>query len=334
MSSRLKVIAAMLLFAVNTAFAQEQAGPPKAQVGQAVHDFGSVSQGTKVQYDFIVRNEGASDLVIQRVVAACGCTAASASPDPIKPNEEGKIHVEFDTSGFSGKKEKTIRVYTNDPENPSQILSVRGLVEPDVSVEPASVVFEEVVHGARPATEFREVIVRVREGSSAKIAGVRSFSKSFAVEELEAAEKVRRLRVSVDPSAPPGEIRERLVINISGARNSSINIPLFAVVKGKLSLKPNQLSFGVIEGDKQLLRTAKLETLGEGTLRVVGVRADNPAVTAEAKAIEEGKSYQIQVRVDPRQVTRDLRAVVEVTTEMPEQETVALNIYGILPPRQ
>lgn len=323
-----------VIVAVGSLHAQATPPPPKAVLPESTYNFGSVSQGTKVQYDFTIKNDGGSDLLIQRLVPACGCTAASFSSDPITPGSEGKIHIEFDTSGFAGEKLKTIRVYTNDTENPSQLLTISGNIEPDVSVEPASVVFEEVVRGAPPEEASREVVVKVREGSSAKIIEVKSFSKFVSVKETESTDRLRRLVVSVDPSAPPGEVRERITVNISGSKNSSLNIPVFAVVKGQIVMRPSQLSFGVIEGTQEIVRTAKLENLGKTPIRIQRVDSDNPALQASVKTLEDGKSYQVQVRLDPAKVNRDLRAVVQVVTDSPDQETVALNVYGILPPRR
>ena len=79
----------------------------KARVDSPVFDFGTVSQGTKVTNEFVISNQGNAELHIQRVVPACGCTASSVDQERIPAGGQGKIKVEFDTSGFAGEKIKT-----------------------------------------------------------------------------------------------------------------------------------------------------------------------------------------------------------------------------------
>jgi hypothetical protein len=95
---------------------------PKLALPQNVHDFGTVSQGQRVVHEFTVRNDGDTDLLIQRISPACGCTAASLSASAIKPGATEKIRVTFDTTGFYGAKTKTVHVLTNLPSDPEFVL--------------------------------------------------------------------------------------------------------------------------------------------------------------------------------------------------------------------
>ncbi len=77
------------------------------------HDFGKITQGEKVSYSFVFKNTGGSDLVISAAQASCGCTVPSYPKEPVKPGQEGKIDVLFDSEGKSGLVEKTITLVTN-----------------------------------------------------------------------------------------------------------------------------------------------------------------------------------------------------------------------------
>ena len=121
--------------------ADEEIKKPKLEIGSPVYDFGTVAQGTVVTQEFTVKNSGTADLVVNRLVPSCGCTASSASQNSIAPGESGTIKVEFDTTGFSGDKLKSVRVYTNDMDNPTAMLTVKGTVESEVQVEPKRVDF-------------------------------------------------------------------------------------------------------------------------------------------------------------------------------------------------
>ncbi len=329
----LSVLFSSIITAPVLAVAEDVAAKAVAVISEMTFDFGTVPQGTKVVHDFAMKNAGGMDLIIQRLVPGCGCTAATANSEPIKPGAEGKIHVEFDTTGFRGDKLKTVRVYTNDADNPSQVLTVRGVVQPDVSIEPMSVSFDEVIRGEITNVPSKTVEVRVREGSSVKIAGLKSFSKNLVVTELEGSETLKRFSISIDPQAPVGEIRDRVIVNISGGRESSINIPVFAQVKGQLVLEPSQISFGIVEGNNKLSRSVKFNNRGTEPVIIKEVKSSDPAVSASYKVIVAGKKYVIQVTVDPQKVQRDLRASVEIVTDNNKEENVILSIYGILPPK-
>ena len=77
------------------------------------HDYGRLIQGEIVSHVFKFTNTGKSDLIISKVSASCGCTASKYTKAPVKPGEEGRIEVSFDTGGQRGIQNKTITVLTN-----------------------------------------------------------------------------------------------------------------------------------------------------------------------------------------------------------------------------
>lgn len=77
------------------------------------HDFGKITQGEKVSYSFIFKNTGGSDIVISSAQGSCGCTVPTYPKQSIKPGQEDKIDVVFDSEGKSGIVEKTITLVTN-----------------------------------------------------------------------------------------------------------------------------------------------------------------------------------------------------------------------------
>lgn len=108
----------------------EQSGAvPAIYFPETQHDFGKVSEGNKVNYTFKFVNKGQSELSIKAVKSSCGCTAALLSSNVIKPGQEGTIKVEFDTKNRSGKNSKTITVESNDPKDPTKVLTIYADVQ-------------------------------------------------------------------------------------------------------------------------------------------------------------------------------------------------------------
>ena len=98
---------------------------PKIVFKEDVHDFGHVPRGPELQYNFKFTNKGSAVLNIERVQTSCGCTGATVGEKTeYKKNESGEIKITFNTQGRSGHQEKTISVFSNDPENLQKDLKI------------------------------------------------------------------------------------------------------------------------------------------------------------------------------------------------------------------
>ena len=99
------------------------------QLIDSVYDFGSITEGEKVTYNFRFKNSGKKPLVISNVSASCGCTVPEKPEQPILPGETGFIKVVFNSQGKQGHNEKNITVVANTkPSFPYMLL--RGDVKP------------------------------------------------------------------------------------------------------------------------------------------------------------------------------------------------------------
>lgn len=310
----------------------QSANSSSIKIDKPSFDFGKVSQGTKVKHDFVVRNMGNAELKIDKLVSSCGCTASHASSNTIAPGAESKILVEFDSSGFSGEKVKTVQLYSNDPQRPIETLTLSGTIEPDVQVEPANIFFKEVIKGAAENTASQEVSVKIRPDVQAQIESFKSYSQYIIVKEISGDARQKRLLVSISPDAPMGELRERVVITLKGAKLANVNIPIFAVVRGNLRLSSNSLSFGILDSKLKdgLTRSVRLENSGPTPVKIEKIVSSDEAVKASYKTIKGGRIYVIQVEVDPLKVKNALRASVDIITD--GAENLSLNVYGATPP--
>ena len=101
---------------------------PKLVLQQTSYDFGDIKQGEKVSHDFVLSNSGGDLLTISNVSASCGCTAAKPEKNELAPGESTNLTVSFNSSGRRGKQNKTIRIFSNDPQNPEMVLTITGVV--------------------------------------------------------------------------------------------------------------------------------------------------------------------------------------------------------------
>ena len=103
---------------------------PMMKVSSAEHDFGKFKEEAgKQTYNFTVMNTGNQPLVIQNIVASCGCTTPEWTKNPIPPKGSGTITAIYDPANRPGTFNKTLSVYTNSkPE--VVVLVIKGEVIP------------------------------------------------------------------------------------------------------------------------------------------------------------------------------------------------------------
>jgi hypothetical protein len=77
------------------------------------HSFGTITEGEKVSHAYKFKNTGTNPLIISNAIASCGCTVPSYPKEPIPPGGEGKIVVEFNSTGRPGHQQKNVIVHSN-----------------------------------------------------------------------------------------------------------------------------------------------------------------------------------------------------------------------------
>jgi len=105
------------------------AAVPKIEVDDPIFDFGEVLEGIAVSHTFVLTNSGDEPLMIEKVLAACGCTTTALPKDTLEPGETVELEALVDTAGFGGNISKSISVHTNDPETEKLTLRVTGNVK-------------------------------------------------------------------------------------------------------------------------------------------------------------------------------------------------------------
>jgi hypothetical protein len=114
---------------VTDAPASDAANMPTMDFESVEHNFGSVTEGTKVKHIFKFKNNGKSPLIISDAKTSCGCTVPEYPKNiPIQPGQEEQIKVEFDTNGKSGNQMKDVTLAANI-KGGSAVLRIVGNVD-------------------------------------------------------------------------------------------------------------------------------------------------------------------------------------------------------------
>jgi hypothetical protein len=87
---------------------------PRIAVDPLGFDFGKALPNRTLKKEFVVRNIGTQDLVIDRITTSCGCAAALLDDKRVKPGKAATLRVELQTLASPGRVERKILVRSND----------------------------------------------------------------------------------------------------------------------------------------------------------------------------------------------------------------------------
>jgi hypothetical protein len=92
-------------------------------------DFGRVHQGTKSELIVSLQNKGKQPLTIREVQPNCTCVTTSVDKNLLQPGEIATMKIVLDTKGRAGTQNKSITIYSTDPRNPVQRITMSGFIE-------------------------------------------------------------------------------------------------------------------------------------------------------------------------------------------------------------
>jgi Protein of unknown function (DUF1573) len=111
--------------AVNNKLTQqvEIKDPTTVQAIDTAYDFGKVTEGEIVTYNYRFVNTGKKPLIVSNASASCGCTIPEKPEKPIEPGDTGFIKVKFNSEHRVGMAHKTVTVSSNaEPAFPELLL--------------------------------------------------------------------------------------------------------------------------------------------------------------------------------------------------------------------
>jgi len=107
--------------------AVDTANAPVFKFEKEVYDFGKITDGDVVTYDFKFMNIGNSPLIISSATATCGCTVPEYPKEPVAPGADGVIRVVFNSTGKPGMQNKIVSITANTIPSLTE-LNILGMV--------------------------------------------------------------------------------------------------------------------------------------------------------------------------------------------------------------
>ena len=303
------------------------------------HDFGAVARGAKAEFRFNLKNVYLEDVHIASVRSSCGCTSPTIEHDLLKTYERGAILATFNTRSFNGQKSATVTVTFDKPFYAEVQLQVSGFIRTDVVLSPGGAEFGAIDSGAEAAKR----IAIVHEGRSdwaiTEIKSGSPYVEAIAEETSRGAGRVGYdLTVMITPDAPPGYIKEQLIIVTNDRGATEFPVDVEARVISDLTISPASLFLGALKPGQKV--TKQVVVQAKKPFRITGVSCEDDAAECfefntprTAKAVQlvpivftagsqPGKlSYKIIIETDLGQETvSELSAYAQVLEEPSAEE--------------
>ncbi|MGL1885915.1 MAG: DUF1573 domain-containing protein [Reichenbachiella sp.] len=107
---------------------EEEESAPRLIIADRLKNAGKVAQGEKIEVEYVLSNSGKKKLNIRKLESNCACMTSSLSDTDIKPGKSTTLKVVFDTTKRRGTQNKSVSIYSNDPNDPTQVVTIRASV--------------------------------------------------------------------------------------------------------------------------------------------------------------------------------------------------------------
>jgi hypothetical protein len=282
----------MLLCAAS---AQGQEWARKMVVGSATHDFGVVARGAKADHRFVIENIYEETAHIKAITSSCQCSKPTVNQQLLKTWEKAEILITLDTRAEPGRKDGTIEVEFDLPFPAKIQLHVHSFIRGDVVVQPGVVEFGTVDQGAGASRDLKVTYAGRNDWQITNVECANPYIKAKAVETsrlLGTPSKVAYgLSVELMKDAPPGYIREPLVLvtNDADARSARVPVNIEGLVAAPLTVRPTSLTMGATEIGKPA--TSNLVVHGRAPFRIVAIHSSDERF--EGKVPAESRLFHI-----------------------------------------
>jgi len=303
---RTRFAAASALMTIAFLLAPANAGraqAARADTARDQYDFGSVKQGTRIDHEFAIRNEGNAALRFSAAELSMPGMKARFAAAEIAPGAEGKVTIEWATDHVAGAVEGVARIRWSDAAQPETLLTMKGSVVPPLSIEPIAAVYLSAY-----ANEPVERVLTIRNNESRPLALTRVQTGAHTTATLTTIEAGKVFAVAVRPAAraSPGKYEESLSIQTDDVAIGAITIPVHVWVKPDLYANPDVVDFGSISrdaaqrpgADAMLTQTAVLRHRA-GAFEIKSIVSDSPLVVVTQSPSGPSDSFTLEMKLRP-----------------------------------
>ena len=307
---------------------------PRLTIVEPVKDYGTIPKGEKLDWAFVVKNTGDSDLQIISAKPGCGCTVADFDK-VIKPGETGKVTAHVDTTAFAGPIAKTVTLETNDPTTPTSQLTIHAIVKPYVEAFPAGFVRYNLLQGDADSQSlvlyseedepFQVLGVEVPPAEPGKDAWVKATYEKIT-NEADRAQNVGkpgqdqyRVKITVGGNdAKIGPLADKVRVITNSKHQPDYYVSISGVVRPPFRVEPSALNFGEVTPSDSaatrmvMLRSNNLKT--PESFIVSKAESSTPVVVTSVKPSANKGEYEVTLQIAKDAKPGDVDGSVKIFT--------------------
>ncbi len=305
------------------------AAKPVISCAETKFDFGKLTQGKKLDHEFIIENKGTAMLNIMSVQPSCGCTAAAPAQNSVEPGKMTTIKATFDSSRFEGVVHKMINVSSNDPDHPVFPLELTGTIVKLFETVPNFVDFQRVNKTSSFETQFT---VRGLEGHKPNITSVTldgeiPFDASFA-KRPDSDEYVvtLKLKAGLEPRGVSGSV----IVNLDDPDMPKLQVPIRGQITGDISFFPPKIMFGTLKA-KDVMARKVLLTIDNPQVKIESAESDPPIFSTTISPRPGGGNItEVQIQVKENAPAGPVQGTVKIHTTSKEKPLISIPIEGTI----
>lgn len=357
---KFKILTVCFLFLAAFGHAQTKA---VMEFDRNEHDFGQIiERDGNVTTVFKFENKGNSPLVINQVIASCGCTTPEYPKNPIAPGKTGEIKVTYNPLGRPGYFTKSIVVLTNGEPSRSELkikgntksesldLSVRFPINMGkIRVNKRSLDFG-TVNAAANAIQRIDVLNTSTEPIILKFKGLPAHISAISEHDTIKANEIGSVYVTYKAHRIKDwgnrddnfyilyNNEERITpdrkINISANIKEDFSklSPLQMENAPRIEVLPKTIHFGEVSKGTTKTEDIHIKNNGKSVLHIRKITSSNPAFKVETPkmSLTPGNEMTIQVSFDTRQTKRNTSGKIIIVTNAPSSPETEITVSGNL----
>lgn len=305
----------------------ERGGVPRIESIDPIYDFGKAYRGQMIEHTFTIQNVGDAPLAIQGVQRDCGCTGATIDKEHLMPGEELEIDIWLNTANLGeGDLEKSVRIQTDDPNEPETILTMTGVLRVTARMDPPSVELKDI----KPREKVEEQIVRIVpvEGFDLEIKNLEIESDFITAKILEREDSgVYRVAIHISTETAKKVISGTVKAVTNLEEEPVLRIPVRVILDQPFVIVPTTIKFSGIqpEYEGKLSYKAIIKNNQEKPLRILDIKSESKFVEYSLETLEDGKKYRLKVILVPGFPAEGFETKVKIFTDnemYPEREIV------------
>lgn len=254
----------------------------------------------------------------------------------ISPGQEGKITLSVKTRNMSGKFAKSAIVTSNDPNQSSLRIRLKGEVKNYISVKPSPRVY---LTGYEGDTLRKQLTIINNTDSPLKINDVKSDMDDKINYELKSLAEGKEYELLVQTKEGlDGRSRGKITLTTNHEKKPVLDIRVSINVKDELTVSPTSLYFGNLtitpKPDQQpprqnLKKYITVRKAKGDPFKIKKLVPSSKLIHTEIETKEEGKRYVIVVSLDKDRLEKgQIKESIEIHTDYQKKPVLKVNLRG------